>query len=156
MAPTSRSRKKSLTSNHLQELILIKFSLKDKVIEIFVFLGLLEWENTLDDNEKNNTGGEHIDLFTIVSLTFLDLWSHVGHGSSIGVQFVDLLVGGETEISDFEIHAVVNQNIFKFQVSVYHSFSLHVSHDLNITNDRRLGFLTRTHGVRRGLAVLCD
>jgi len=116
-----------LASNLLP--VLIKFSLKDEVIEIFVFLGLLEWENTLDDNEKNNTSGEHIDLFTIVSLTFLDLWSHVGHGSSIRVQFVDLLVSGETEISDFEIHAVVNQNIFKFQVSVYYTFSLHVAHD---------------------------
>lgn len=63
--------------------VCVEVTLHDQVVEILVFLGLLEWENTLHDNEKNDTYGEHIDLLSIVNFTFLDLWGHICHRTSI-------------------------------------------------------------------------
>ena len=63
--------------------ILVKLSVQDKVVEVFVLLGFLEWENTLDNDEKDNSYREHIDLLSIVSLAFLDFRSHIGHCTSV-------------------------------------------------------------------------
>ena len=58
-------------------------ALKKQVVEVFIFLGLLEWENALDDDEEDDTGGEHVNLGTIISFAFFDLGSHVSHSSSV-------------------------------------------------------------------------
>jgi hypothetical protein len=114
-----------LASNLLP--VLIKLSVDDKVVEIFVFLSFLKWENTLDDNEKDDTSREHIDLLSVVGLALLDFWSHIGHGTSVGLKLVDFLVSGKAEISNFEVHIVVNQNVLELQISVNNTFSLHVT-----------------------------
>ena len=36
--------------------VLVQLVVQDQVVEIFVFFGLLEWENTLDNNKEDNTG----------------------------------------------------------------------------------------------------
>ena len=56
---------------------------KEQVVEIFFLAGLLEWEDTLHDDEEDDSDGEHIDLLTGVSLALLDLRGHVGHGTSV-------------------------------------------------------------------------
>ena len=93
--------------------VLFMLPVDDKVVEIFVFLSFLEWENTLDDNEKDDTSREHIDLLSVVSLPLLNFWSHVSHGTSVGLKLVDFLVGSKAEISNFKVHAIVNQNVLK-------------------------------------------
>ena len=111
--------------------ILIKLSVQDKIVEVLIFLGLLEWENTLNNDEKDNSCREHVDLFTVIGFSFFDFRSHIGHSTSVRIQFIDSLVSSESEISHFKVHVVVNQNVLKFQVSVDDSFALHVAHNFN-------------------------
>jgi len=108
----------------------IELVIEDQIVEVFVFLGLLKWENSLHDDEQNDTCGEDVDLTAIVLFAFLYFWSHVRHCSSIGLQFVDLFVSGEAEIGNFKVDLVINQDIFKFQVAVNHVFALHVTKDI--------------------------
>lgn len=42
-----------LTSNLFP--IMLKLSLENQVIEILILLGFLEWEDSLDDDEKDDT-----------------------------------------------------------------------------------------------------
>jgi len=108
----------------------IGFTLAEKVVEVFVFFGLFERENSLNNNEKNDSGGENIDFSAVILFAFLDLWCHVGHGATIGLQPVDFLVGCEAEISDFQVHLVIDEDILKFEVSVNDAFSLHVGQNI--------------------------
>ena len=39
---------------------------------------------------------------------------------------VDFSEGGEAKVSNFEVHVVVNEDIFKFKVSMDNSFAVHV------------------------------
>jgi hypothetical protein len=43
----------------------------------------------LDDDEQDDSCGENIDFSAVILFAFLDLRSHVGHGSTIGLQPVD-------------------------------------------------------------------
>ena len=110
-------------------------ALEEQVVEILVLFGLLEWEDALDNDEQNDTSGEHVDLSTVVVLAFLDLGSHVGHGASVRLQIVDFSEGSKAEIGDLQIHALIDQDVFKFEVSVNDSFSVHVLE--NITHLRK-------------------
>ena len=82
--------------------------IEDEAIEVLVFLGLLEGENTLHDNEEDDCSGEQVDLNTIIVFVFLDFWSHVGHGTSIGLQVMDFTEGGKAEIRNLKVHEIVN------------------------------------------------
>ena len=110
--------------------VLLELALEDQVVEILVFLGLLEWEDTLDDNEEDDAGGEHVDLLSVVSFALLDFWSHVGHGSSVGIELVDFLVGGEAKVRDLEVQVVVNEDVLELKISVNDALGLHVTDDL--------------------------
>lgn len=110
--------------------VLVELALEDQVVEILVFLGLLEWEDTLDDDEKDDTGGEHVDLLSVVGLAFLDFWSHVGHSTSVGTELVDFLVGGEAEVRDLEVQVVVDEDVLELKISMDDALGLHVTDDL--------------------------
>lgn len=90
-----------------------KVVVHNEAIEVLVFLSFLEGKDALHDNEENNRGGEHVDLNTIVILVFLDFRCHVGHGSSVGLQIVDLTEGSETEVSNLEVHEVIYKDVFQ-------------------------------------------
>lgn len=63
--------------------ILFELPVHDQIIEVLVFFGLLEGEDALNDDEEDHTSGEHVDLLAVVHLALLDLWGHVGHGTSV-------------------------------------------------------------------------
>ena len=65
-------------------------------------------------------------MSSVICLTFFDFWSHVGHGASVRVELVDFFVSGKTEVSNFQIEIVIDENVFKLQVSVDNSFALDV------------------------------
>jgi len=105
-------------------------SLEKQIVKIFVFLCLLEWENTLHNNEKYDAGGKHVDLSSIVGFAFFDLWGHISHGSPVRFEVVNFSKCGKSKISNLQIHKVVNQDIFKLQVSVNDSLAVHVFEDV--------------------------
>lgn len=47
-------RGKRLSSNLLP--VLLKLVVKDQIVKVLVFLSLFEWEDTLDDDEEDDTG----------------------------------------------------------------------------------------------------
>lgn len=86
----------------------LELVVQNEIVEVLILLGLLEGEDTLDDDEKDDTSREDIDLSAIVLLSLLDFWSHVGHGSPVGFQLVDFLICSEAKICDFKIELVVH------------------------------------------------
>lgn len=73
----------------------------EEVVEELFLACLLERENTLYDDEKDDGHREKVDLSTIVGLAFLDFRGHVGHRSTVRLQVFDALVTSETEVSNF-------------------------------------------------------
>jgi len=86
----------------------VVLALKEQVVEVFLLAGLLEGENALHDDEKNDSNREHVHILPLVRLALLDLGGHVRHGATVAVERVDVLVARETEIGQFEVQLVVN------------------------------------------------
>ena len=63
---------------------------------------------------------------SVVLLSLFNLWGHVGHSASVGAQRVDLAEGREAEVSHFQIHVIVDKNVFQLQVSVNNPLAVHV------------------------------
>ena len=91
--------------------IRIKIASEDEAVEVFVFLCLLEGENSLNDDEQYDRSREHIDLHAIIDLTLLDLGRHVGHGAAVALQRVDFAESGKSEVSDLEVHLFVDEDV---------------------------------------------
>jgi len=53
------------------------------VVEVLVWLGFSEGENSLDENEEDHSSRENVDFSAIVALPLLDLWCHVRLSSEI-------------------------------------------------------------------------
>lgn len=103
----------------------------DQVVEVLFGSCLFEGEDSLHNDEQDDCEGEHIDLGTVVLSSFLDLRSHVGHGTSVRFEFIDLFVSSKSKISYFEDELVVNEDVFKLEISVDYVFALHVFKDIN-------------------------
>lgn len=79
----------------------VHLSSHEEVVEELFLACLLERENTLYDNEKDDSHREEVHLSAVVGFAFLDFRSHVGHGATVGLQVLDALVASETEVSNF-------------------------------------------------------
>jgi hypothetical protein len=97
-----------------------------QVVEVFFGAGLLEGEDALDDDEQNDAKWEEVDLLTIVGLAFLDLGSHVGEGATVALEAVDVFEASKAKVSEFEVHLLVNEDVFKLEVAVDNSVGVHV------------------------------
>jgi len=97
-----------------------------QVVEVLLSAGLFEGEDALDDDEQNDAEGEEVDLLTIVGLAFLDLGGHVGEGAAVALEAVDVLVAGEAEVGEFEVHLLVDEDVLELQVAVDDSVGVHV------------------------------
>jgi len=105
-------------------------TVQKQIVEVLILLGLLKWENTLNNDEKNDSSGKHVDLTTIIGFIFFNFGCHVSHSASVRLQIMDFSESGESEICHLQIHVFVDQDIFKFEVSVNDSFSVHVFKDI--------------------------
>ena len=63
--------------------ISIEFIVDYEVVKVLVFLGLLEREDSLHNDEQDNSCRKYVDLSSVVLLSLFDFWSHVCHGSSV-------------------------------------------------------------------------
>lgn len=102
------------------DLLEVSFDLarQKQVVEVLFFAGLLEGEDALHDDEDDDSDREEVNLGAVVGLAFLDFGGHVGHGTSVAFKLVDALVACETEVGNFEIELIVDQNILELEVSV--------------------------------------
>lgn len=83
--------------------VVVSSALQEQVVEVLFLAGLFEGENSLHDNEEDNPDGEHVNLGALILTAFFNFGCHVGHRSAVGLQSVNALVAGETEIGNFEV-----------------------------------------------------
>lgn len=105
-------------------------SITYKIIELIVIWSWTKWENCLNHYEQNNSSTKNIDLSTIIGLIFYYFRCHIDLGSSEWSKHIDLFVCSNTEISYFKIKPIINQNVFRFEVSVDQIFFLHIAHSI--------------------------
>ena len=106
------------------------FARNDKVIEIFLRPGLSKWKDTLYNYEEDNSYGENVSLFTVVSLSLFYFGSHICHCTSVGLKCIEIFVGCKPEVSNFDVHLVVQKDILKLEISVRNSLFLHVNNNI--------------------------
>lgn len=102
---------------HLLEVGVI-LALENQVVEVLFFAGLLEGEDALDNDEEDDSNGEHVDLLAGVLLALLNFWRHVGHCATVRLQSVNILVAGEAKVGQLEVQVVIDEDVLKFEVSV--------------------------------------
>ena len=98
----------------------------EQVVEVLFFARFLEGEDAMHNDEEDHSEGEHVDLSAVVGAAFLDFWSHVGQSTSVALQLVDRLVGGEAEVSNFHVQVRVNQDVLQFKITVRNALPVHV------------------------------
>jgi hypothetical protein len=101
---------------------------RQQVVEVLIGASLLERENPLHDDEKDDSEREQVDLGAVVGFSFLNLRGHVGKGTSVALEVVYVLVASKAEVSDLQIQVVVNEDVLKLEVSVGDSVGVHVVH----------------------------
>ena len=104
----------------------VRLPLQDQIVEVLLFAGLLEGENALNDDEKDDSNGEHVDICAFVLLALLDFGSHVCHGATVGLESIDVLVASEAEVGQLEVQIVVDENVLEFEVAMHDSTSVNV------------------------------
>ena len=109
---------------HLLE-VGVDLALDKEVVEVLFFAGLLEREDALNNDEEDDSDGEHVNLSALVLLALLDLRCHVGHGATIGVEVINVLVAGKAEVSELQVKVVVDENVFELQVAVNDTARVH-------------------------------
>lgn len=87
-------------SIHLLE-VGVNLAVEKEFVEVFFFASLFKGEDALDNDEEDDSDGEHVDFGALVLLALLDLGSHVGHGAAVRLESIDVLVTGEAEVGNF-------------------------------------------------------
>ena len=101
----------------------------DLVIELVLLrVSSVEGRMTGHHNEQDDGGREKVHLGSVVWQLGEDLGSHVSESSEDGLQGVAAVSAcegsSETEVCNFQIEFVVEKQVFWFQVSVSHAFSM--------------------------------
>ena len=102
----------------------IQFIVKNELVKLVIFGGFSEWIYSSHHNEKYYTDGEDVDLFTVVNLSFFDLWGHIGLGASEMGELLNTILSCEPEVSKFDGEVTRQKHIFQLYVSVSNSFLL--------------------------------
>lgn len=122
---------------------------QEQVVEVLLLACFLEGEDALDDDEDDDADGEEVDLGAVVGLALLDLGCHVGHRAAVALELVDALVASETEVGNFEVQGIVDQNILELEVSVDTPKVVHVVDRVDqLLHEEAAGVLAhRAHGL---------
>ena len=106
--------------------VLVEFSMSDKIVKVVTFSCLKKWKNASHETEDQDTDRKNVNLFTVVDFSFHDLWCHVALRSNIVGELFNVFVGCKAKIKKFDVHIFINENIFWFDVSVYHTTFVNV------------------------------
>ena len=78
-------------------------SLYQKTVVVLILLRLLEWEDALSDNEKDDAGGKDVNLHAVICFLLLNFRCHVRLGSLVRFQAMDFSECSETKICDLKV-----------------------------------------------------
>jgi len=97
----------------------------NKTIEHIVLLGsLFEWHNAGHECEQSHSQCKNVSSHASIRFPLVHFGSHVQFCPCIGVEnpdhasFSECL--GECEVAKFDLEVLVEQNVFQFEVSMYH------------------------------------
>lgn len=79
-----------------------------------------EWENSEYSDIYQDASAENVHLAAKVLSLCLDFWRHVGLCAAVGAQFAELSAGCKPKVRDFDVHLVVDEDIFKLEVPMAH------------------------------------
>lgn len=83
-----------------------------------------------DEEEQNDSGGEHIHLLPRITLTEMDLWSHEAQGALdrrvLARAIVTRSGPRETEIRNFKCVLVVKEQVLGLEVAMHDALSVAV------------------------------
>ena len=85
----------------------------------------------------------------LVSFALLDLGRHICHRSSIGLQCIYVLVTGEAKIGHLQVELLINEDVFKFYVTMDNTFVVHVFKGIEELRDEKPAsvFAHRSHSL---------
>lgn len=86
---------------------------QEEVVEVLFLAGFLKGEDTLYDNEYDDSYAEQVNLSSIVCLSFFNFGSHIRHCASVGLEVIDAFVASETKIGNFQVQLIVNENVLE-------------------------------------------
>ena len=89
------------------------------------------WEFTCDQTKQNTSKCPNIGSMTRIFLFFGQIWTHIVRCTTSQSQFlVRFAASCKSKINEFDhFPFIVNQNIFKFQISVYYPIFVHVGNN---------------------------
>jgi hypothetical protein len=94
-------------------------------------------------NEKNNSERKHVDTFAVISLFFVDFWSHVEGGSQVGplhpASVVSFKWRSESEIGNFDVVVGTEENVLRLEISVSDSSLVNVVNTFNHLTEKEPG-----------------
>lgn len=106
--------------------VLVSLSAEEEVVELVLHLSCAEGEVANDEGEQDDSHGEDISLLSIIALALANFWSHIALSSSEGNELLDVLVSGEAEVGQLEVHVVVDQDVLELDVSVNNILAVNV------------------------------
>jgi len=90
--------------------VLCEVAFLHQAVEIFIFFSFSEWENSLNQNEEDDSSWENIDFCTIISFPRLNLWGHIRLSSEILTKSIEFF-RSKTKINNFDVHFFVYHNV---------------------------------------------
>ena len=72
--------------------ILVKFSMSNKIVPVIALSCFSKWEKTSYETEDQDTDRKNVNLFSVVNLSFLDLWCHVALCPVVAGEFLNAFI----------------------------------------------------------------
>ena len=113
---------------------LVGFVLGEQLVVRVFKSGGFKWFVPGVKDEQRDTKGEQVDNLALVASLHVDFWCHVAIcAHSFFVQSVALLAldrAGKSEIYHLQVKVLIDHQIFKFQVAICNSTSVHIVQDI--------------------------
>jgi hypothetical protein len=82
-----------------------------EVVELLFLESFLEGEDSLYDDKYDDSHAEQVNLGSIVCFSFFNFRGHIRHCASVGLEVVYAFVASLTEIGNFQVQLIVNENV---------------------------------------------
>lgn len=86
-----------------------------------VLIGFAEWRRPIDHNEQNDSKREKVSFPDIEDFRLVYFWRHVSISAqqfSVGSKALILDLVAQSEIDQFEVALIVENDVFEFEVTV--------------------------------------
>jgi serine/threonine protein kinase len=100
--------------------------LEEEGIKLILKVSCAEGEVSDDEGEQDDSHGEDVGLLAVIGVAVADFWGHVALSASEGGQLFNVLISGEAEVSELQVHVFVHQNVLELDVSVNNPVGVHI------------------------------